>query len=90
MATKVNFSCTYTFFFVPLHREPTSGMSAHQLAEGSRHIKKAFIDACFGLTKSGKFQSPKQDAVSVLMVCISLRSCNVYTYQRGRYYLFLD
>ena len=57
---------------------------------GRGHIKKAFIDACFGLTKSGKFQSPKQDAVSVLMVCIGLRSCNVYTYQRGRYYLFLD
>ena len=30
MTIKVNFSCTYTFFFVPLHREPALGMSAHQ------------------------------------------------------------
>ena len=28
MAIKVNFFCTYTFFFVPLHREPALGMSA--------------------------------------------------------------
>ena len=30
MTIKVNFSCTYTFFFVPLQREPALGMSAHQ------------------------------------------------------------
>ena len=29
MAIKANFSCTYTFFFVPLHREPALRMSAH-------------------------------------------------------------
>ena len=27
MTIKVNFSCTYTFFFVPLQREPALGMS---------------------------------------------------------------
>jgi hypothetical protein len=42
MATKVNFSCTYTFFFVPLHREPALGMSAHQRRRVADIIKGVY------------------------------------------------
>ena len=45
MTIKVNFFCTYTFFFVPLQRK-------RKFAD----ILKAFISACFGSLKSGKFQ----------------------------------
>ena len=44
MTIKVNFFCTYTFFFVPLQRK-------RRFAD----ILKAFISACFGFLKSGKF-----------------------------------
>ena len=33
-------------------------------------IKKAFIDACFGTSKSGKFLYPKQDSNERPLVCI--------------------
>jgi hypothetical protein len=42
MTIKVNFSCTYTFFFVPLHREPALGMSAHQRRRVADIIKGVY------------------------------------------------
>ena len=42
MAIKVNFFCTYTFFFVPLHREPALGMSAHQRRRVADIIKSVY------------------------------------------------
>ena len=42
MAIKVNFFCTYTFFFVPLHREPALGMSAHQRRRVADIIKGVY------------------------------------------------
>ena len=47
MTIKVNFSCTYTFFFVPLQRKAEQSVC--------RHIIKAFISACFGNLKTGNF-----------------------------------
>ena len=43
MVTKVNFSCTYTFFFVPLQREPALGMFAHQRRRVADIIKKRLL-----------------------------------------------
>ena len=42
MTIKVNFSCTYTFFFVPLQREPALGMSAHQRRRVADIIKGVY------------------------------------------------
>ena len=42
MAIKVNFFCTYTFFFVPLHCEPALGMSAHQRRRVADIIKGVY------------------------------------------------
>ena len=50
MTIKVNFSCTYTFFFVPLQRK-------QKFAD----ILKAFISACFGNLKTGNFRQPEQE-----------------------------
>ena len=50
MVTKVNFSCTYTFFFVPLQREPALGMSAHQRRRVADIIKGVYW-RLFWLTK---------------------------------------
>ena len=50
MAIKVNFFCTYTFFFVPLHREPALGMSAHQRRRVADIIKGVYW-RLFWLTK---------------------------------------
>ena len=54
MTIKVNFSCTYTFFFVPLHREPALGMSAHQRRRVADIIKGVYW-RLFWWTKSSKF-----------------------------------
>ena len=56
-----------------------------------RHIR-AFIDACFGLTESSKFESPKQDGFKCpLGMFILYRICvGINIYRRGRYSLFLD
>ena len=44
---------------LPLHPQTCAEGCLTSLAEGSRHIKKAFISACFGTTKSGKFHIPE-------------------------------
>ena len=50
MTIKVNFSCTYTFFFVPLHRAPALGMSVHQWRRVADIIKGVYW-RLFWLTK---------------------------------------
>ena len=53
--------CAYAIFFVPL--QP-------QTQKFADIIKKAFIDACFGTSKSGKFLYPKQDSNERPLICI--------------------
>ena len=58
MQKRINgiFIWSYQKNIVPLHREPALGMSAHQRRRVADIIKKAFIGACFGFLKSGKFE----------------------------------
>ena len=53
MAIKVNFFCTYTFFFVPLHREPALGMSAHQ----RRRVADIIIRRLLFILATGSFRN---------------------------------
>ena len=53
-APKCDFSCTSANFIVPLHREPTLGMSAHQRRRVADIIKGVYW-RLFWWTKSSKF-----------------------------------
>ena len=61
MQKRINgiFIWSYQKNIVPLHREPTLGISAHQRRRVADIIKKAFIGACFGITKTGNFHTPE-------------------------------
>ena len=73
MQKRINgiFIWSYQKNIVPLHREPTLGMFAHQRRRVADIIKKAFISACFGIPKSCKI-SHAQSKVSNRrpLVCI--------------------
>jgi len=70
MTIKVNFSCTYTFFFVPLQREPTLGMSAHQRRRVADIIKGVYWRLFWWFEILQNFTYPKQEIGKCPLVCL--------------------
>ena len=70
MAIKVNFFCTYTFFFVPLHREPALGMSAHQRRRVADIIKRRLLALVLASRNPENFTYPKQESDKCPLVCL--------------------
>ena len=83
MAIKVNFFCTYTFFFVPLHREPTLGMSAHQRRRVADIIKRRLLALVLVVWNPAKFRNPKQESDKCPLVCLIRCVLQRRTYRRG-------
>ena len=83
MTTKVNFSCTYTFFFVPLHREPALGMSAHQRRRVADIIKGVYWRLFWLPEILQNFTCPKQESDKCPLVCIFRCALQRITYRRG-------
>ena len=64
MTIKVNFSCTYTFFFVPLQREPALGMSAHQRRRVADIIKRRLLALVLALRNPENFFTQSRRAIN--------------------------
>ena len=64
MAIKVNIFCTYTFFFVPLHREPALGMSAHQRRRVADIINRRLLALVLENRKPETFATQSKRAVN--------------------------
>ena len=75
-APKCDFSCTSANFVVPLHREPTLGMSAHQLAESSRHNKRRLLALVLVDRNPANFVTRNKRAVNAPWYVISVVSHN--------------
>ena len=75
MAIKVNFSCTYTFFFVPLQRE-TQRRDVCTSAEGFADIlKRRLLALCSDTLKSRKFLEFQDLATIDVLRDIDYPSC---------------
>ena len=75
MAIKVNFSCTYTFFFVPLQRE-TQRRDVCTSAEGFADIlKRRLLALCSDELKSRKFLEFQDLATIDVLRDIDYPSC---------------
>ena len=83
MIIKVNFSCTYTFFFVPLQREPALGMSAHQRRRVADIIKGVYWRLFWYHEILQNFTYPKQESDKCPLVCLIRCVPQRLTYQRG-------
>ena len=73
MVTKVNFSCTYTFFFVPLQREPALGMSAHHRRRVADIIKGVYWRLFWHLEILQNFFTQSM----VCLICCMLTTINI-------------
>ena len=61
MTIKANFSCTYTFFFVPLQRKAEQSVC--------RHNKRRLLALVLELLNPAKFIHPKQESDKCPLVC---------------------
>ena len=75
MAKKVNFSCTYTFFLLPLHRE-TQRRDVCTSAEGFADIlKRRLLALCSDTSKLRNFQVSSDLATIDVLRDIDYPSC---------------
>ena len=85
MAIKVNFFCTYTFFFVPLHHEPALGMSAHQRRRVADIIKRRLLALVLEIRNPAKFHKPKTRRFHAFCIFISTGCLEPMSHKRKTY-----
>ena len=62
---RCDFSCTSQNNSLPLHREPTLGMSAHQRRRVADILKRRLLALCSDESKCRKFRKKKQNLATI-------------------------